>query len=108
MAIKFFKLKCSKFFTLINNFPLYHLSSQENKIQEVGELLYSHANKSRLQPCRESLKDETRYFLYDLRLATEHSNHTVPLLQSRHNIVPGMALVSPPYIPHIIQTIIYI
>ena len=55
--------------------------------------LYSEANRGRIQPCKESLRDELRYVTYDLKLAAEHSDHTLPLLQARHNIAPGMVLV---------------
>ena len=56
--------------------------------------MYSINNKNRVQPCKESFKDNTRYFYYDLKTAAVDSNHTMPLLIYRHNVGPGMVLVN--------------
>ena len=55
--------------------------------------MYSSNNKNRVQPCKESLKDENRYFYYDVRTATDNSDHTEPGLIARHNVAPGMCLI---------------
>ncbi len=56
--------------------------------------LYASANKSRIQACKESIRDEYRYFYYDLSTSTINSDHTQPLLVTRHNVASGMVLVS--------------
>ena len=70
-------------------------NSQEPKyIQLIVEEMYTNLNKNRLQPCKESLKDDFRFFYYDVRRACNGSDHLEPLLNTRHNISPGMVLVS--------------
>ena len=62
-------------------------------IQNIAEGLYTATNKNRIQPCKESMRDEVRYFFYDTKTAVQDSDHTIPLLVTRHNIMPGMALI---------------
>lgn len=56
--------------------------------------MYCSNNRTRLQPCKESIKDDTRFFRYDINNATINSNHNTPILITRHNVTPGMVLVS--------------
>ena len=59
----------------------------------IAQEMYTATNKNRTQPCRESIKDENRFFYYDLNTAAENSDHTQPALVMRHNVAPGMCLV---------------
>lgn len=56
--------------------------------------MYCSNNRNRLQPCKESVKDDTRFFQYDIHNSTMNSNHNTPVLITRHNVSPGMVLVS--------------
>lgn len=62
-------------------------------VQLIVSELYELGNKTRIQPCKESIRDEFRYLFYDIRCAAENSDHTNPILVSRHNVGPGMVLV---------------
>jgi hypothetical protein len=59
----------------------------------IAQEMYMATNKNRTQPCRECIKDENRFFYYDLNTAAENSDHTQPALVMRHNVAPGMCLV---------------
>lgn len=63
-------------------------------IQAIIEEIYAEANRTRMQPCKESLNDKYRYMFYDMSRAVEDSNHEQPLLYIRHNVIPGMVLVN--------------
>ncbi len=63
-------------------------------IEAIMTEMYGSNNRTRLQPCKESVKDEVRFFRYDVNCATVNSNHSSPLLITRHNVSPGMVLVS--------------
>ena len=62
-------------------------------IQAIIEEIYTEANRTRMQPCKESINDKFRYMFYDVNRAVEDSNHEHPLLYIRHNVIPGMVLV---------------
>lgn len=55
--------------------------------------LYEASNKNRVQPCKESLRDETRYLFYDLKLAVKDSDHSESMLIKRHNVSTETVLV---------------
>lgn len=55
--------------------------------------LYETNNKNRVQPCKESIRDEIRYLFYDLKLAADDSDHSEPMLITRHNVTAGTVLV---------------
>ena len=55
--------------------------------------MYINYNKNRTQPCKESSKDDVRFLLYDLRTSIDDSDHTQPLLVTRHNATAGMVLI---------------
>ena len=56
--------------------------------------IYVTQNRNRTRPCVQSRMDMFRIFKYDINSAAEMSNRTQPLLMTRHNVVPGMFLVS--------------
>ena len=58
------------------------------------EELYSNLTRNRTKPCVQSRTDMYRVLQYDVNTAAEASDHTQPLLLTRHNVVPGMFLVS--------------
>ncbi|RNA29347.1 hypothetical protein BpHYR1_032044 [Brachionus plicatilis] len=68
----------------------------ENPISYVQMMftnLYEANNKNRVQPCKESIRDETRYLFYDVKLAADNSDHTQPMLITRHNVATGTVLM---------------
>ena len=58
------------------------------------EKLYAETYKNRSRPCLQCSQDEMRIFLYDTATAANDTDHIQPLLLRRHNVVPGMFLVS--------------
>ena len=56
--------------------------------------MYANQNRNRTRPCLQSRADLFRIFKYDISSAAVDSDHTQPLLLTRHNVVPGMILVS--------------
>lgn len=56
--------------------------------------LYEAYNKSRARPCTQSALDDVRFLFYDIETASNGSNHVNPLLVQRHNVIPGMVMVS--------------
>ena len=64
------------------------------KAEEMLNEIYQNQNRNRTRPCVQSRSDMFRLFKYDINTAAEMSNHTQPLLLTRHNVVPGMFLVS--------------
>ena len=56
--------------------------------------IYQNQNRNRTRPCVQSRSDMFRVFKYDINTAAEMSDHTQPLLLTRHNVVPGMFLVN--------------
>ena len=63
------------------------------KAEEMLNEIYVNQNRNRTRPCVQSRTDIFRVFKYDINSAAEMSNHTQPLLMTRHNVVPGMFLV---------------
>lgn len=57
------------------------------------EEIYLSQNRNRTKPCVQSRTDMFRILQYDINSASEGSDHTQPLLLTRHNVVPGMFLV---------------
>lgn len=55
--------------------------------------MYTENNRNRLQPCKEALRDDTRFFRYSVSNSIINSNHNQPLLVTRHNVSPGMVLI---------------
>ena len=66
---------------------------QPSQAQKTVENMYIHYNKNRLQPCKDSVRDDIRFLFYDLRTCIDDSDHTQPLLVTRHNVSTGMVLV---------------
>lgn len=64
------------------------------KAEEMLNEIYQNQNRNRTRPCVQSRSDMFRVFKYDINTAAEMSDHTQPLLLTRHNVVPGMFLVS--------------
>lgn len=56
--------------------------------------LYKERNANRTQVCLQARSDPYRVFRYDVATAYFDSDHTEPLLLTRHNAVAGMFLVS--------------
>lgn len=73
--------------TFFLRFP--HSSTSDQMIEEI----YLSQNRNRTKPCVQSRMDMFRILQYDINTASEGSNHTQPLLLTRHNVVPGMFLV---------------
>ncbi|XP_053377067.1 uncharacterized protein LOC123530542 isoform X4 [Mercenaria mercenaria] len=63
------------------------------KAEEMLNEIYSNQNRNRTRPCVQSRGDMFRVFKYDINSAAEMSDHTQPLLMTRHNVVPGMILI---------------
>ncbi|XP_048257382.1 uncharacterized protein LOC124136360 isoform X1 [Haliotis rufescens] len=55
--------------------------------------LYNNMNRNRTRPCTQCRGDTYRIFKYDINTAADMSDHTQPLLLTRHNVVPGMFLI---------------
>lgn len=66
-----------------------------NSAEDMLEEIYMNQNRNRTKPCVQGRNDTYRIFQYDINTAAEGSHHTTPLLLTRHNVVPGMILVSP-------------
>lgn len=66
-----------------------HTSSSDQMIEEI----YLSQNRNRTKPCVQSRTDMFRILQYDINSASEGSDHTQPLLLTRHNVVPGMFLI---------------
>lgn len=66
---------------------------QGTNIENIITEMYANFNRNRTQPCKESLKDEIRFFKYDLSSAFIDSDHSLPLLVTRHNVSVGMVLI---------------
>ncbi|XP_055999633.1 uncharacterized protein LOC125656907 isoform X4 [Ostrea edulis] len=66
-----------------------HSSTSDQMIEEI----YLSQNRNRTKPCVQSRMDMFRILQYDINTASEGSNHTQPLLLTRHNVVPGMFLI---------------
>ena len=58
------------------------------------EKIYLEKNSKRTHPCMQSRNDPFRIMHYDVATAAEYTTHTQPLIMKRHNVVPGMFLVS--------------
>jgi hypothetical protein len=65
-----------------------------NAAEDMLEEIYLNQNRNRTKPCVQGRSDTFRILQYDINTAAEGSNHTQPLLLTRHNVVPGMILVS--------------
>ena len=50
--------------------------------------------RNRNNPCLQSQLDQYRILKYDIAVATSGTKRLVPLLLGRHNVVPGMIMVS--------------
>ncbi|KAK6175778.1 hypothetical protein SNE40_014170 [Patella caerulea] len=64
-----------------------------NHALEMLEKMYSSHNRNRMRPCPQGRNDTERFLKYDINTAANNSNHTQPLLLTRHNAVPGMILI---------------
>ncbi|XP_069141921.1 uncharacterized protein [Argopecten irradians] len=62
--------------------------------EKMVEEIYMSCNRNRTKPCVQCRGDLFRLLQYDITTAAEGSDHTQPLLLTRHNVVPGMFLVS--------------
>ncbi|WAR25904.1 CC020-like protein [Mya arenaria] len=60
------------------------------KAEEMVNEIYQNQNRNRTRPCVQSRSDMFRVFKYDINSAAEMSNHTQPILLTRHNVVPGI------------------
>lgn len=58
------------------------------------ERVYQRQNRNRRHPCVESKTDMFRVLQYDINKAAGEVENRRPLLLTRHNVVPGMVLVS--------------
>ena len=58
------------------------------------ERIYTENNRNRGRPCIRTGNEPFRVFWYDVISAADFSDHSLPLLVRRHNVVPGMFLVS--------------
>lgn len=65
-----------------------------NAAEDMLEEIYINQNRNRTKPCVQGRSDTFRILQYDINTAAEGSHHTQPLLLTRHNVVPGMILVS--------------
>ncbi|KAL4226564.1 hypothetical protein ACF0H5_014549 [Mactra antiquata] len=63
------------------------------KAEEMLNEIYTNQNRNRTRPCVQSRSDMFRVFKYDINSAAEMSDHTQPILMTRHNVVPGMFLI---------------
>ncbi|KAL3852029.1 hypothetical protein ACJMK2_015718 [Sinanodonta woodiana] len=61
--------------------------------EEMCDSIYQNQNRNRTRPCIQSRSDIFRILKYDINTAAEMSDHTEPLLLTRHNVVPGMFLM---------------
>ncbi|KAL8576950.1 hypothetical protein ACOMHN_024226 [Nucella lapillus] len=64
-----------------------------NPAESMVNHIYANLNRNRTRPCLQSRNDPFRIFKYDINTAAEESDHTQPLLLTRHNVVPGMFLI---------------
>lgn len=64
-----------------------------NAAEDMLEEIYVNQNRNRTKPCVQGRSDTFRILQYDINTAAEGSNHTQPLLLTRHNVVPGMILM---------------
>ncbi|GFR69725.1 glutamate-rich protein 6 [Elysia marginata] len=68
------------------------LHPQTHSEMMLGQI-YQNQNRNRTRPCLQSGQDMYRIVKYDINTAGEGSDHTQPLLLTRHNVVPGMFLI---------------
>ncbi|KAK3768351.1 hypothetical protein RRG08_031140 [Elysia crispata] len=68
------------------------LHPQTHSEMMLGQI-YQNQNRNRTRPCLQSGPDMYRILKYDINSAGEGSDHTQPLLLTRHNVVPGMFLI---------------
>ncbi|XP_033746342.1 uncharacterized protein LOC117331622 isoform X7 [Pecten maximus] len=61
--------------------------------EKMVEEIYTSCNRNRTKPCVQCRGDLFRLLQYDITTAAEGSDHTQPLLLTRHNVVPGMFLM---------------
>ncbi|XP_021368106.1 uncharacterized protein LOC110459911 isoform X3 [Mizuhopecten yessoensis] len=61
--------------------------------EKMVEEIYTSCNRNRTKPCVQCRGDMFRLLQYDITTAAEGSDHTQPLLLTRHNVVPGMFLM---------------
>ncbi|XP_076447540.1 uncharacterized protein LOC143284598 isoform X2 [Babylonia areolata] len=64
-----------------------------NPAESMVNHIHANQNRNRTRPCLQSRNDPFRIFRYDINMAAEDSDHTQPLLLTRHNVVPGMFLI---------------
>ncbi|KAK7102791.1 uncharacterized protein [Littorina saxatilis] len=64
-----------------------------NPAESMLNHIYANQNKNRTRPCLQSRTDLFRILKYDVSSAAADSDHTQPLLMTRHNVVPGMILI---------------
>ncbi|CAL1534535.1 unnamed protein product [Lymnaea stagnalis] len=69
------------------------LYPQGNHTEDMLNEIYQNQNRNRTRPCLQCRGDPFRLLKYDINTATEGSDHTQPLLLTRHNVVPGMFLI---------------
>ncbi|XP_041349988.1 uncharacterized protein LOC121369160 isoform X2 [Gigantopelta aegis] len=61
--------------------------------EDMLDELYVKMNRNRTRPCLQCRTDMYRILKYDINSAADNTNHTQPLLLTRHNVVPGMFLI---------------
>jgi hypothetical protein len=62
-------------------------------IEKIVRQVYEDINRNRVQICKETVRDEYRILFYDLKVCCEGSDHSIPLLSTRHNVTKGMTLI---------------
>lgn len=81
----------------INNFWLHCILRKPELTlgcRSMLERIHERQFRTRLWPCFQSRNDPFRIFLYDVATAAKQLGDAEPLLTRRHNVVPGMFLVS--------------
>ncbi|XP_059152679.1 uncharacterized protein LOC131938590 isoform X2 [Physella acuta] len=69
------------------------LYPESNPAEAMLNTIYENQNRNRTRPCLQCRTDTFRLLRYDINTAMEGSNHTQPMLLTRHNVVPGMFLI---------------
>ncbi|XP_005107667.1 uncharacterized protein LOC101861687 isoform X2 [Aplysia californica] len=69
------------------------LYPQTNHAEMMLNQIHQNQNRNRTRPCMQCRSDMFRILKYDINTAMEGSDHTQPLLLTRHNVVPGMFLI---------------
>ncbi|KYO36211.1 uncharacterized protein LOC102568548 [Alligator mississippiensis] len=70
------------------------LQTNEDPREDELEQLYEKKNRNRSMPCVQGRLDSFRLLKYDISTADEFTGHKGSLLVQRHNVAPGMFLMS--------------